>query len=132
MIESKTRQSFRDFYLRVSDRVQRCRQEALESIFWIFPYRCHSGLITGGTDNHLMLLDLHPKGLTGKIAAEALDEAMITVNKNEIPFDEKPPNVTSGIRIGTPAVTSRGMQEAEMVKIADMISQVINNLTLNP
>jgi glycine hydroxymethyltransferase len=75
-----------------------------------------------------MLLDLHPKGLTGKVAAEALDEAMITVNKNEIPFDEKPPNITSGIRIGTPAVTSRGMREAEMEKIADLISKVIDNI----
>jgi glycine hydroxymethyltransferase len=85
-------------------------------------------LVSGGTDNHLMLLDLHPKGLTGKVAAEALDEAMITVNKNEIPFDEKPPNITSGIRVGTPAVTSRGMQEAEMEKIADLISMVIDNI----
>jgi len=85
-------------------------------------------LVSGGTDNHLMLLDLHPKGLTGKVVAEALDSAMITVNKNEIPFDEKPPNITSGIRIGTPAVTSRGMREAEMEKIADLISQVIDNI----
>lgn len=85
-------------------------------------------LVSGGTDNHLMLLDLHPKGLTGKVAAEALDEAMITVNKNEIPFDEKPPNITSGIRVGTPAVTSRGMQEADMEKIADLISMVIDNI----
>ncbi len=84
-------------------------------------------LVSGGTDNHLMLLDLHPKGLTGKVAAEALDEAMITVNKNEIPFDEKPPNITSGIRVGTPAVTSRGMREAEMEKIAELISLVIDN-----
>jgi glycine hydroxymethyltransferase len=79
-------------------------------------------------DNHLMLLDLHPKGLTGATAAEALDEAGITVNKNEIPFDEKPPNITSGIRIGSPAVTSRGMKEEQMEKIADLISQVLNNI----
>ena len=85
-------------------------------------------LVSGGTDNHLVLMDLHPKGLTGKVAAEALDEAGITVNKNEIPFDEKPPNTTSGIRIGSPAVTSRGMKEKDMNKIADLISQVLNNI----
>lgn len=85
-------------------------------------------LVSGGTDNHLVLMDLHPKGLTGKVAAEALDDAGITVNKNEIPFDEKPPNITSGIRIGSPAVTSRGMKEEDMEIIADLISQVLNNI----
>ncbi|QSH41302.1 serine hydroxymethyltransferase [Lentisphaerota bacterium ZTH] len=80
-------------------------------------------IVSGGTDNHLMLVDLRPKGVTGKIVANALDKALITVNKNMIPFDPEKPFVTSGIRIGTPAVTTRGMKEAEMVKIADFIER---------
>ncbi|MBR7103631.1 MAG: serine hydroxymethyltransferase, partial [Lentisphaeria bacterium] len=75
------------------------------------------------TDNHLMLIDLRPKGATGKAVANALDIARITVNKNMIPFDPEKPFVTSGIRIGTPAVTTRGLKEAEMVKIADFIER---------
>ena len=71
-------------------------------------------LVTGGTDNHLMLVDVFSKGLTGKVAEAALGKAGITVNKNAIPFDKNPPMVASGIRIGTPAVTSRGMGEPEM------------------
>jgi len=82
-------------------------------------------IVSGGTDNHLMLVDLRPKKLTGKIAQEALDKAGITVNKNMIPFDPEKPTVTSGIRIGTPAVTTRGMKEAEMEQIADMIAEVL-------
>lgn len=82
-------------------------------------------IVSGGTDNHLMLVDLRPKGVTGKIVANALDKAAITVNKNMIPFDPESPFVTSGIRIGTPAVTTRGMKEAEMVKIADFIERAI-------
>ena len=84
-------------------------------------------LVSGGTDNHLMLVDLSKTGVTGKDAAIALDKAAITVNKNAIPFDTKSPFVTSGIRIGTPAVTTRGMKEAEMVKIADFIKRAIRN-----
>jgi glycine hydroxymethyltransferase len=81
-------------------------------------------LVSGGTDNHLMLVDLSNRGVTGKDAEAALDRAGITVNKNAIPFDEKPPAVASGIRLGTPAVTTRGMKEREMAVIAEAIHQV--------
>jgi len=84
-------------------------------------------LVSGGTDNHLMLVDLTGTGVTGKDAAVALDKAAITVNKNGIPFDTMSPFVTSGIRIGTPAVTTRGMKEAEMEKIAGFIKRVLRN-----
>jgi glycine hydroxymethyltransferase len=82
-------------------------------------------LVTGGTDTHLMLVDLGPTGLTGKEVQEALDRAWITVNKNTIPFETRSPMVTSGIRIGTPAVTTRGMREPEMETIAGFIDRVI-------
>jgi glycine hydroxymethyltransferase len=82
-------------------------------------------IVSGGTDNHLMLVDLRPKKLTGKIAQEALDRAGITVNKNMIPFDPEKPTVTSGIRIGTPAVTTRGMKESEMEQVAGLITAVL-------
>ncbi|MDD5728181.1 MAG: serine hydroxymethyltransferase [Victivallales bacterium] len=82
-------------------------------------------IVSGGTDNHLMLVDLRPKKVTGKLVANVLDEALITVNKNMIPFDPEKPFVTSGIRIGTPAVTTRGMKETEMVRIADFINRAI-------
>src|ERR1700675_3145668 len=85
-------------------------------------------LVSGGTDTHLLLVDLTGKGLTGKDAPEALDRAWITVNKNGIPFDTKGPMVTSGVRIGTPAVTTRGMAEAEMAQIATLIDRVLTNL----
>jgi len=86
-------------------------------------------IISGGTDNHLMLIDLNNKNVTGKDAETALDMAGITVNKNSIPYDERPPAVTSGIRLGTPCITTRGMGKAEMVEIADLISSIINNST---
>ncbi len=82
-------------------------------------------ICSGGTDNHVMLVDLSALGVTGKDAAVALDKASITVNKNAIPFDTKSPFVTSGIRLGTPAVTTRGMQEGEMDKIADFIARIL-------
>jgi glycine hydroxymethyltransferase len=82
-------------------------------------------LVSGGTDNHLMLVDVFSKGITGKAAEDALGKAGITVNKNAIPFDQNPPMVASGIRIGTPAVTTRGMREAEMDLIADFIARVL-------
>ena len=85
-------------------------------------------LVSGGTDNHLMLVDLRNKGLSGKLAEEILDEVGITVNKNTIPFDTESPFVTSGVRIGTPAVTSRGMQENEMETIADLIAETLHNV----
>jgi glycine hydroxymethyltransferase len=82
-------------------------------------------LVSGGTDNHLMLVDVFSKGLTGKVAEAALGKAGITVNKNAIPFDKNPPMVASGIRVGTPAVTSRGMREAEMDAVADYIARTL-------
>jgi glycine hydroxymethyltransferase len=82
-------------------------------------------LVSGGTDNHLMLVDVFSKGLTGKVAEAALGKAGITVNKNAIPFDKNPPMVASGIRVGTPAVTSRGMGEPEMDTIAELIARAL-------
>jgi glycine hydroxymethyltransferase len=82
-------------------------------------------LVSGGTDTHLMLVDLTPKGLTGKTAETALDHAGITVNRNGIPFDTRPPTVASGIRVGTPALTTRGMREAEMREVAALIAEVL-------
>ena len=85
-------------------------------------------LVSGGTDKHMMLLDLRETDITGKDAEEALDRAGITVNKNVIPFETRSPFVTSGIRIGTPAVTTRGMREPEMEVIGDLISRVLNDI----
>lgn len=84
-------------------------------------------LVSGGTDNHLVLLDLRNKGLNGKIAEEALDRAGITVNKNMVPFDTESPFVTSGIRIGTPALTTRGFREAQFVRVAELIDTVLQD-----
>lgn len=85
-------------------------------------------LTSGGTDNHLMLMDLRKSELTGKVAQETLDKARITVNKNAVPFDTRSPFVTSGIRIGTPAVTTRGMKDQEMVSIANFISRALDHV----
>jgi glycine hydroxymethyltransferase len=85
-------------------------------------------LTSGGTDNHLMLVDLRKSELTGKVAQEALDKARITVNKNAVPFDTRSPFVTSGIRLGTPAVTTRGMKEKEMGQIGDFIVRALNHV----
>ncbi len=85
-------------------------------------------LVPGGTDNHLMLVDPRPSELTGKVAQETLDKARITVNKNTVPFETRSPFVTSGIRIGTPAVTTRGMKEKEMATIAEFISRALNHV----
>jgi glycine hydroxymethyltransferase len=82
-------------------------------------------LVSGGTDNHLMLVDVFSRGLTGKVAEAALGRAGITVNKNAIPFDQNPPMVASGIRIGTPAVTTRGLREAEMDTVGEFIARVL-------
>ena len=87
-------------------------------------------IVSGGTDNHLLLVDLRSRKLTGNVAEETLDKAGITVNKNNIPFDDTGPNVTSGIRIGTPAVTTRGMKTEEMKTIAGFINralELVNN-----
>ena len=109
---------FRDYQQRVINNAKRLAEELIKRGFRI---------ISGGTDNHLMLVDLTTKGITGKEAEEALDKAGITVNKNAIPYDERPPAVTSGMRLGTPSVTTRGMGEAEMANIADIIDEVLKN-----
>ena len=85
-------------------------------------------IVSGGTDNHLMLVDLRPKGVTGKMAEEGLEKAGITCNKNSIPNDPEKPFITSGIRLGTPAITARGMKEDEAVQIAEMIIKVLENV----
>jgi glycine hydroxymethyltransferase len=84
-------------------------------------------LVSGGTDNHLMLVDVFSKGITGKLAEAALSKAGITVNKNTIPFDQNPPLVASGIRVGTPAVTTRGMREAEMDIVGALITRALKS-----
>ena len=84
-------------------------------------------IVSGGTDNHLMLVDLRPKEINGKEAQEVLDRAGITVNKNGIPFDTYPIFKPGGIRIGTPAMTTRGMKEEEMLEIADLIAEALEN-----
>ena len=85
-------------------------------------------LVSGGTENHLMLVDVGARDMTGKACQHALDEAGITVNKNTIPFETRSPFQASGIRIGTPAVTTRGMKERDMVLIADMICEVLTDI----
>jgi glycine hydroxymethyltransferase len=85
-------------------------------------------IVSGGTDTHLMLVDVFSKGINGKQAEEALDRAGITVNKNAIPFDQNPPLTPSGIRIGTPALTTRGMKEPEMEAVGDWIAEVLDNI----
>jgi len=85
-------------------------------------------IVSGGTDTHLMLVDVFSKGINGKQAEQALDKAGITVNKNTIPFDENPPLTPSGIRIGTPALTTRGMKEAEMEAVGEWIAEVLDNI----
>ena len=111
-------QEFRDYQTRVIRNAQKLSDELTKRNFHI---------ISGGTDNHMMLVDLTNKKITGKDAEEALDAARITVNKNVIPYDENPPTITSGMRLGTPCVTTRGMGESEMVEIADIISSVLAN-----
>lgn len=88
-------------------------------------------IVSGGTDNHLVLVDLRPKGVTGNIAEEALERAFITCNKNGIPFDPQPPTITSGVRLGTPAGTTRGFGVAEFQKVGDLIAQVLEAVAQN-
>ena len=89
-------------------------------------------IVSGGTDTHLMLVDLRPKGLTGDVAEESLERAGITCNKNAIPFDPEKPSVTSGLRLGTPAGTTRGFGVAEFRQIGELICDVMEGLTANP
>jgi len=111
-------QTFREYQAMVVKNAKKLAEELINGGFEI---------ISGGTDNHLMLVDLTNKGITGKEAEEALGKARITVNKNVIPYDERSATITSGIRLGTPCVTTRGMNESEMVEIADIITSVIFN-----
>ncbi|SPQ00001.1 Serine hydroxymethyltransferase [Candidatus Sulfobium mesophilum] len=111
-------EEFRSYQKAVIDNARTLAKELVKHGF---------SIISGGTDNHLMLVDLTIKGTTGRDAEHALDLAGITVNKNAIPYDQRPPAVTSGIRLGTPSVTTRGMGTEEMIEIADLISGVINN-----
>ncbi len=109
---------FKEYQRKVIENAKRLAEELIKRGFRI---------ISGGTDNHLMLVDLANKGITGKEAEEALDKAGITVNKNSIPYDERPPAITSGMRLGTTCVTTRGMGEAEMTGIAEIIDEVLRN-----
>ncbi len=110
---------FKDYQIKVIKNAKKLAEELIKGGFKV---------ISGGTDNHMMLVDLTNKATTGKDAEEALGMIGITVNKNVVPYDEKPPAITSGIRLGTPCVTTRGMGEAEMVEMADIISSVIGNI----
>ena len=85
-------------------------------------------IVSGGTDSHVFLVDLRPLNVKGKAAQEALEKAGITLNKNGIPYDPEKPTITSGIRVGSPAVTTRGMKEFEMIRIAESIVKVLKNI----
>ncbi len=110
---------FKRYQVSVIQNAKRLASELKDRGFEIF---------SGGTDNHLMLIDLGNKGVTGKEAEEALDRAGVVVNKNSIPFDRRPPAVTSGMRLGTPCVTTRGMGGEEMAEIAGVIDEVLKNM----
>jgi len=110
--------SFKDYMSQVQRNAQ-----AMANGFVALDYQ----LISGGTDNHLMLIDLRNKDVTGKAAEQALVKAEITANKNMVPFDDKSPFVTSGIRVGTAAITTRGLKEADMETIVALIDRVIQN-----
>jgi len=88
-------------------------------------------IVSGGTDSHLMLVDMRPKGVTGKAAEDSLERANITCNKNGIPFDPQPPAITSGIRLGTPAGTTRGFGPDEFRRIGQLIAEVVDGLSAN-
>ena len=110
--------SFTDYAKQVISNAQTLSRKLVEAGYEV---------VSGGTDNHLMLVDLTNKDISGKKAERALEAAGITVNKNMIPFDKRSPFVTSGIRIGTPAVTTRGMKEAQMEIIAGLIDDALKN-----
>jgi glycine hydroxymethyltransferase len=117
-LKNALRQEFRDYQSRVIQNAKRLSEELTKRGF---------NIISAGTDNHMMLVDLTNKNITGKEAEELLEASRITVNKNVIPYDKNPPSITSGMRLGTPCVTTRGMAETEMVEIADIISSVLEN-----
>ena len=110
---------FRDYQFQIVRNARALAERLMENRF---------DLVSGGTDNHLMMVKLLKEGITGKLADETLERAGITLNKNMIPFDPATPFVTSGIRIGTPCVTTRGMKEKQMVQIADMITTVLHDI----
>lgn len=112
-------QEFKDYQFQIVSNAKALSERLMQNDF---------DLVSGGTDNHLMLVKLMKEGLTGKDADETLERAGITLNRNMIPFDTAKPLVTSGIRIGTPAVTTRGMKEPQMVQIADMITEVLRDV----
>ena len=112
-------QEFKDYQVQVVKNAKRLAEALIDNGFKI---------ISGGTDNHMMLVDLNSKDTSGRDAEKALEFAGITVNKNMIPYDERSPAVTSGIRLGTPCVTTRGMGETEMSEIAGIIAAVIQNI----
>jgi glycine hydroxymethyltransferase len=109
---------FKEYQKKIIENAKKLAEELIKRGFRI---------ISGGTDSHLMLVDLANKGITGKEAEEALDKVGITVNKNSIPYDERPPAITSGMRLGTPCVTTRRMGEAEMTDIAEIIDEVLKD-----
>ncbi|ADL13716.1 serine hydroxymethyltransferase [Acetohalobium arabaticum] len=113
------RPEFNDYQQQIIDNAQALAEEIKSGGY---------KLVSNGTDNHLLLVNLTDKEITGLAAEEALDEVGITVNKNTVPFEERSPKVTSGIRIGTPAVTTRGMEEEEMKRIGSLIVKVLNNI----
>jgi len=113
---------FRGYSARVVDNAQTLSSRLLEHGF---------DIVSGGTDTHVVLVDMRPKGLTGKAAEEALGRAYITCNKNGVPFDPEKPTITSGIRLGSSAVTTRGFGKAEFVQVADMIAEVLDGLAAN-
>ena len=115
------------FQLALADEFRRDQERTVSNAATVAAVLAERGLriVSGGTDNHLMLVDVMSRGVTGKDAERLLDDIGITVNKNQIPFDEQPPNTSSGIRVGTPAVTSRGMGEPEMREIGSLIADTI-------
>ncbi|MBO6503758.1 MAG: serine hydroxymethyltransferase [Kordiimonadaceae bacterium] len=117
------RPEFKEYSAQVVRNAQALANRLLENGF---------DIVSGGTDTHVVLVDLRPKGITGKAADEALERAHMTCNKNGVPFDPEKPFITSGIRLGTPAGTTRGFAEAEFIAIADMITTVIDGLAANP
>jgi len=119
------------FKLAMSDEFKTYQQQTVRNAAALAAALAKLGLriVSGGTDNHLLLTDVTPLGITGKDAEEALDIAGITVNKNTIPFDPNPPLVSSGIRIGTPSITTRGMKETEMTTIAELIVEALKHTT---
>ena len=115
--------SFKEYAQRVVDNARTLAHTLLEHGF---------GIVSGGTDTHLMLVDLRPKGLTGKVAEESLDRAGITCNKNGVPFDTAKPTITSGIRLGSPAATTRGFGTAEFREVGELIARVLGGLAQHP